>query len=238
MEIQLIIVLIAVCSITYSFEMAFGLAGTVLMLPVLSFFFESKTLVIYSILPQMLVAGIALSKSYRKLDGKKFLSMIILAIFGGLAGGYFFVKIPHELFQTLLSAVIILVGVFLIFSPGFKIGRAGQRILDVLAGFSHSLFGISGPIVMTRLLGTFEDKTRIRNHALLFYFSINIIRGTYYTANGSITPGIWRMFCFSAPVLIPVLFLSDKLHFKMNDTVFKKIVAWIIFLSGVIYFFK
>ena len=78
-EFQLIVILVVVCSLTYSFEIVFGLAGTVLMLPVLGLFFDSKTLVIYSILPQLLVAVIALLKSYNKLDVKEFLSMMLLA---------------------------------------------------------------------------------------------------------------------------------------------------------------
>jgi uncharacterized membrane protein YfcA len=238
LEIPTIAILIAVCSLTYSFEIVFGLAGTILMLPILSFFYDSKTLVIYSILPQLLVAGIALSKSIQKTDFRELLEMMLFAVFGGILGGFVFVHIPHDVFKRLLAAVIILAGIFMITSPRFRIGKIGRHALSFSAGISHALFGICGPIVMTRLLGTFDDKTVIRNTALMFFVSINFVRGGFYLLNRSITPELWRMFFYSVLILVPVLFFADKLHFKLNDSVFKKTVSWIILFSGFVYLFN
>lgn len=237
-DLQLMMLLIAVCALTYAFEIVFGLAGTILMLPVLGFFFDSKTLVIYSLMPQLLVAGIAILRSRRKLNLRLLMSMLALAALGGLLGGYFFTRIPQQTFRRILGAVIVLSGIFLIVTPGFRLGRIGQRILDFLAGLSHALFGISGPIVMTRLLGSIEDKTMIRNSALFFFSGLNCLRAVYYLVNGAITARIQHMFLVSAPFLIPILFLADRLHFKLNDTLFKKVVAWIILSCGVVYLAK
>lgn len=237
-EPQLIALLITICALTYSFEIVFGLAGTIMMLPIMGLFMDSKTLVIYSLLPQILTTTIALSKSYKKTDIQVFLSMLALAAVGGVIGGYFFVQIPHDIFQRLLAIVIVLAGIFLVVSPNFHINKTGNRILDFLAGLSHSLFGISGPFVMTRLLGTFEDKTIIRNNALMFFCGLNCIRAGYYCINGSFTPDIQKMYLVSAIFLVPILFFAEKLHFKINDRVFKKVVAWIILFSGIVYLIK
>lgn len=238
LDIPTIAILLAVCSLTYSFEIVFGLAGTILMLPIMSYFYDSKTLVIYSILPQLLVGGIALSKSIRQIDFQEFLKMLLVAVFGAILGWYGFIYIPHDIFKRLLAVVIILTGVFMITSPQFKLGKIGRHALSFSAGMSHALFGISGPIVMTRLLGTFGDKTIIRNTALMFFVSINFIRGGFYLINGTITPQLWRMFFFSIVVLVPVLFFADKLHFKLNDAAFKRIVSWVILFSGIAYLFN
>jgi uncharacterized membrane protein YfcA len=235
---QLMTLLIAVCALTYSFEIVFGLAGTVLMLPILGFFFDSKTLVVYSLLPQLLVASIALAHSHRKLDLKLLLSMLGLAALGSILGGYFFVRIPPLIFRRMLAAVIMLAGILLVVSPRFRLAKTGQRILDFAAGVSHALFGISGPIVMTRLLGSLEDKTVIRNNALCVFSGLNCIRAGYYFANGAITPQIQKMFFVSAFFLIPVLLLANRLHFKLNDTLFKKAVAWIILFCGIVYLLR
>ena len=45
-----------VCVVTYTFEIVFGIAGTIMMLALMSFFYDARTLVIYSVLPQILVA--------------------------------------------------------------------------------------------------------------------------------------------------------------------------------------
>lgn len=237
-ETQLMALLITVCALTYSFEIVFGLAGTIMMLPIMGFFIDGKTLVIYSLLPQVLTTTIALSRSYKKSNLRIFFSMLALAAVGGAIGGYFFVQIPQETFRRMLAVVIVLAGIFLIVSPNFRINKTGNRILDFSAGLSHALFGISGPIVMTRLLGTFEDKTLIRNNALMFFCGLNIIRAVYYFTNGSITPDIQKMFLISAPFLIPTLFFAERLHFKINDVIFKRVVAWIILFSGIVYLIK
>ncbi len=233
-----LIFLIITCSITYSFEIIFGLAGTIIMLPILGLVFEGKTLVIYSLLPQMMVTVIAMSKSYRKIAVKEWLIMLASATIGAIAGSLLFGYIPNKIFKMILSVIIILSGIYLVASPDFKVNKKGRGIMDLFAGLSHSLFGISGPIVMTRLLGTFEDKTVIRNGALLFYFSLNIVRAINYLINDFITPDILEMFAVSAPFLFVVLFFADRLHFKISDQKFKKTVSWVILLSGVIYFFR
>ena len=234
----LMIFLIIVCSLTYSFEIIFGLAGTIIMMPILGFVFESKTLVIYSLLPQMLVTTIALSKSYRKVNIKEWAVMLVSATIGAIIGGWLFGHIPNHIFRRMLAVIITLSGIYLVMSPGIKVGKKVRRVLDLIAGLSHALFGISGPIVMTRLLGTFEDKTVIRNGALLFFFSMNIERAINYQIHDQITPDIWRMFAISAPFLFIVLFFSEKLHLKISDQKFKKVVSWVILFSGIIYFFR
>ncbi|MDA8140416.1 MAG: sulfite exporter TauE/SafE family protein [Desulfobacteraceae bacterium] len=237
-EPQALVALISVCALTYSFEIIFGLAGTIMMLPILGFFFDSKTLVIYSLLPQLLVAGIALTRSHQKLDLRLLWPMLALAALGGLAGSYFFIQIPQEIFRRLLAATIIAAGIFLIIGPRFRLGPVTQRVLDFLAGVSHALFGISGPIVMTRLLGSLEDKTMIRNSALFFFSGLNCVRAVYYLLHGSITAQIQHMFVVSAIFLIPILMTAERLHFKLNDLLFKKVVAWIILFCGVVYMLR
>ena len=237
-ESQLLAILISVCALTYSFEIVFGLAGTIMMLPIMGFFMDSKTLVIYSLLPQILTTVIALSKSYKKSNLRIFFSMMAFAAVGGVLGGYFFVQIPQDLFRRLLALVIVMAGIFLIVSPNFRINATGNRILDFSAGLSHSLFGISGPIVMTRLLGTFDDKTLIRNNALMFFCGLNSIRAVYYFVNGAITPDIQKMYLVSAFFLIPILFFAERLHVRINDVIFKRVVAWIILFCGIIYLIK
>ena len=59
----LILILTIVCVVTYTFEITFGLAGTILMVVVMSHFYDTQTLVIYSILPQILVGTIGLIRS-------------------------------------------------------------------------------------------------------------------------------------------------------------------------------
>ncbi|MFH1012265.1 MAG: sulfite exporter TauE/SafE family protein [Candidatus Peregrinibacteria bacterium] len=236
-----LVLLVAVCAVTYSFEIVFGLAGTILMLPVLSFFFDVKTLVVYSVLPQMLVGLIALgtSYSYKTIDFTFFFKILAFAFLGAGVGIILFESLPLSVFRLVLATAITLSGLYMVFKPKhFKLGRYTVRFLDFIAGISHTLLGISGPIVATRLVGTFTDKTEIRNYTLAFFLSMNVVRLGGYLVRDTITPAISNMMLWSAPFLIVVLLFANRLHYKISNLWFHRVVAFVILLSGIILFFK
>ncbi len=238
MSLTLILVLTLVCVFTYAFEITFGLAGTIIMLSIMSYFIDAKVLVIYSILPQILVATIGLSRSPKTVNLNVLAGMVGVAATGSLLGFYIFNRIPIETFRMMLAAAIFLFGLYLVIAPGrLKINTLLGRVLDFIAGISQALFGISGPIAMTRLISTHTDKLVIRNYALAFFLSMNIFRGIGYAINGSVTEPIIEMMLISAPILAITLWYSNHLHFKVPDAHFKRVVAWIILLGGVSLFF-
>ena len=166
-----------VCILTYTFEIVFGLAGTVVLLTALTWLYDAKTLVIYSAMPQILVAGIGLLRSPRTVRLDILAGMLVFAGMGAVVGLYLFYQFPLPLFQTLLAATITVFGTYLVVAPNrFRLTPALARALDTLAGFSAALFGISGPITLTRLLATYADKTVVRNYALAFFLSMNLFR--------------------------------------------------------------
>lgn len=238
MTLTLILILTLVCVFTYAFEITFGLAGTILMLAIMSYFIDAKVLVVYSILPQILVAIIGLSRSPKTVNLNVLAGMVGVAAVGSLLGFYIFNQIPTETFRMMLAIAIFLFGLYLVIAPGrLKINNLFGRMLDFVAGISQALFGISGPIAMTRLIATHTDKLVIRNYALAFFLSLNIFRGIGYSINGSVTEPIIEMMLISAPILAITLWYSNHLHFKVPDAYFKRVISWIILFGGVSLFF-
>lgn len=236
---MLLILLTVVCAITYTFEIMFGLAGTVLMLLALSSVFSTKTLVIYSCLPQILVGAIGLIRSPRTVELGYLLRMLAFASVGAVLGLWLFYSFSAALFHTLLATAISLFGLYLVAFPGrLRLGAVTRRALDTAAGMSQALFGISGPIAMTRLLGTFDDKTVVRNYALAFFLALNLFRAGGYLINGTVTPDIQQMMLVSGPVLALVLWYANQLHFRLNEQLFRRVVAWIILFGGLSLFLQ
>lgn len=234
-----ILILTLVCVVSYTFEIVFGLAGTILMLAVMSFFYDSKTLVIYSILPQILTGAIGLARSPRTVEIKYLAKMLAFAVLGGVAGLYLFYFLSLSVFHLLLASAITVFGLYLIVMPErLHINRFGAHTLDVLAGASQALFGISGPIAVTRLLGTLEGKTLIRNYALAFFLSLNVLRGVGYLIHGTVTAEIADMMLVSGPVIGVTLWFANSLHFRLNEIAFRRGVAWAILVGGVSLFYR
>jgi uncharacterized membrane protein YfcA len=233
MSPELILILTLVCVATYTFEIVFGLAGTIIMVTIMSYLIEPQTLVVYSALPQILVAVIGLVRTPGHLSFNTLGTMLMYASFGAIVGLWLFFYFSADVFRMLLASAITLFGAYLVLSPGrmeFNIWL--RRLLDTLSGVSQGLFGISGPIAMTRLLATFDNKTMVRNHALAFFLSMNLFRVGGYILNGTFTAAIQEAMLWSAPVLAVSLWFANHLHFKVNEIWFRRVVAWAILVGG------
>lgn len=234
MSQQVLILLTVVCVLSYSFEIVFGLAGTIIMVAIMSLFVAPQVLVVYSILPQIMVAVIGLVRTRRKLDLHLLGGMLAFAAVGAGLGLFFFYRLPPELFRRLFAGAIVAFGVYLVLSPRrIRMHPWLGRTLDGLAGVSQGLFGVSGPIAMTRLLGTLEHKTDVRNHALAFFLSLNLVRVGGYLLNRTITTDVALAMAWSAPVLLVTLWFANHLHVHVNEVWFRRVVAWAILLGGI-----
>ncbi len=232
-------VLTLVCVVTYTFEIVFGLAGTILMLPLLSFLYDTKTLVIYSVLPQILVAAIGLLRSPKQVNRRFMVGMVGFAGLGAVAGFVLFYYFSASVFQMLLASAITSAGLYLVAAPHrARIGPAGVRVLDTLAGASQALFGISGPIAMTRLLATFETKAEVRHYAFAFFLAMNGLRAVEYLLHGTYTDEILEMMVFSVPFLAIALWFSNQLHLRVNERGFRRVVAWAVLGGGISLFYR
>ena len=112
-----LIVLTIVCIFTYTFEIVFGLAGTIVLLALLTWLYDAKTLVIYSAMPQILVASIGLLRSPRTVRLDVLAGMLVFAGMGAVVGLYLFYQFPLPLFQMLLATTITVFGAYLVISP-------------------------------------------------------------------------------------------------------------------------
>lgn len=228
-----------VAVLTYTFEIVFGLAGTILLLTALTWLYDAKTLVIYSTLPQILVAVIGLLRSPRTVRLEVLAGMLGFAVIGGIAGLVLFELFSVAVFQLLLAATVTLSGAYMVAAPGrLRLTPPLARSLDTLAGLSQALFGISGPVAMTRIMATFDDKTTVRNYALAFFLALNLFRAGGYVVNGTFTPAILEMMLWSGPFLAAALWYGNHLHFRVNEAWFRRVVAWVILLGGVSLFFR
>ena len=232
-------ILTLVCALTYTFEIVFGLAGTILMLPLLSFLYDVKTLVIYSVLPQILVAVIGLMRSPKKVDRKFMAGMLFFAGLGAILGFALFYYFSASVFQVLLASAITAAGLFLVIAPHrAKFNPLGARVMDTLAGTSQALFGISGPIAMTRLLATYRDKNTVRHYAFAFFLAMNGLRAAEYLVHGTYTARIGQMMLFSGPFLAVALWFSNQLHLHVDERLFRRVVSWMVLLGGISLFYR
>ena len=122
--------LIVVCCLTYSFEAIFGLAGTILMMPIGVLIMDAKTLVIFALLPQLASSTVVLSTSAKKINQKLLVQMFILAAIGALIGLWVFSQISSDLLKLVLGISITIAGLLMLLTPNTKLPLIIQKVLE------------------------------------------------------------------------------------------------------------
>ena len=246
MSDTIIIILTAVCIVTYAFEIVFGLAGTIMLFVIMGAFIDAKHLIVYSAMPQLMVASIGLWKSPRTVERTVLTNMLIFALLGSTVGMALFYLVDSLLLELLLALFITGCGIYIVTAPvAHRLKKTTRHSLDFIAGISQQMFGISGPIAMTRIMGSYHDKTVVRNYALAFFLSLNIVRIIYYIIFEFsspewqvFTPSILKAMAISAPFLLVSLLYANHLHFKIRQDLFRKVLAWVILFGGLYMLFN
>ena len=165
--------------------------------------------------------------------------MLFFAGLGAIAGFALFYYFSADVFQMLLASAISAAGLFLVIAPHkARFGSKGMRTMDTLAGTSQALFGISGPIAMTRLLATFKEKAVVRHYAFAFFLAMNTLRAVEYLIHGTYTAEIMEMMVFSAPFLAITLWFSNQLHLRINERTFRRVASWMVLFGGLMLFYR
>jgi len=227
------LILTVVCAVTYAIEIMFGLGGTTLMLPVMRAWFPEKTLVVYSVMPQIMVAIIGLAASPRVIDMRFLARVLAFAAAGTVAGLLLFTRLTDARYVQLLAWMLVLTGAYILARPHVpRLGSLTGHGLDLLAGISQGLFGISGPISMTRFLGTFTGKTVVRNYGLAFFLALNLVRTAGYASSGVFDEQTAWMMLVSAPVLGIVLWRANRWHFRVSESGFRRGIGILVVIGG------
>jgi len=200
----------------------------------LSWWFPEKTLVVFSVLPQILVAVIGLIASPWVIQWNFLIRVLAFALVGAIAGLLVFNHMSAALYAQCLALMLVATGLHLFYRPSpLRVSVSTGHALDTGAGFAQGLFGISGPISMTRFLGTFDDKTVVRNYGFAFFLTLNLVRAVGYTVSGQFDRQALFMMLAAAPVLMLVLWFANRWHFKLSDRGFRRVAAGLIVLGGV-----
>lgn len=230
----IVILTLAACA-AYSFEVVFGLAGTVLLIAGLGFYVDPRFLVVYSLMPQVSGQLIALVATPIRLDRKVLLQFGFSASLGAALGFWLFGELVGAAFMYVLAGVIIASGVFMVLSPSnIRLYLPMKLGLDFISGVGGVLYGISGPTVATRMMATFEDKTAIRNHSFVIFLFFNLARLLTYFYNHSFTEEVVTAYLASAPFVIAAQLLANRVHLRVNQALFRKVVALMVLLGGIL----
>jgi len=209
-----------------------GFANALILVPLLSLFLDIKIVVPIAALLG-LVSGMLLLRGTRKEISKEFIFILIFVVIGTVIGTHLFVTSSPELLKTFLGIVIIIFSIQIFLNKTFKkINKWWGVFFGVLSGILGGMYSANGPPLVIYFGNKLEKKSfRATINAILFIGAIWI--NLLYAARGVMTLEIIKLALMFLPALVVGIYLGSKVHYKINEVMFKRLVASILFVVGV-----
>ncbi len=216
-----------------------GFAGALIALPILLITMSLQDAIAYLALFYLYSSIILISKEWKNIDKPVILKLIIATIFGVSLGIWVLQYGKPIVLKKMLGAFILLYVIYSIYIKNKTIKNTKlEFVFGFAGGFFSGLFSTGGPLYVIVVKNSVQD--------------MNVFRATMFGVLGLITftriPILYiqGMLNFQhlyyslllLPLFLLALFLGKKMYLKLNETLLKKIVLVVLFLSGSMLLFK
>jgi uncharacterized protein len=234
---------LAYCAIVL--VLSYGLRGTagfgsVVAMPLLALVVPMKILV-----PAWTLMGIASSLTVLGRDRAhivvKDLGRILPACILGIGLGlYVFATLDTETLARGLGVTIIFYGAYSLWSGG-KADPAQPRsprivgpLSGILGGITGATFGTMASLFFAVYLDTLRvTKVQFRATMSALLLTLGTVRGLGYYAVGEFSLEALILFAAGLPLMLLGMFLGDRIHARISEAVFRRLVSAILIVSGV-----
>ena len=210
-----------------------GFANSLIIVPVLSLFLNINLVIGIAGLFSLIGGGILYYKTKKQIK-KEFIPILIFVLIGTFIGTHFLVSYSTELLESVMGGVIILFSIPIMLNKTFH--RAKNKFYGCVAGFFSGIFGgmftTDGP-PLAIYFGNKLNKGSFRATINIIFVINAIWINILYFLRGISTIETAKYALWLLPALILGVYIGSRLHFKINEIVFKRILAGILFVVGV-----
>lgn len=169
---------------------------------------------------------------------RELLRLLPFTALGVAAGLYLFVALSAETLRDLLGGFVIVYALFSLRETGF--GRFEQWLapavlapVGFVAGLVATLFGgMSGPVYAVYLRMRRLDKRAFRVTIATILFVLAVMRIVGYVGVGVFDRAVLTAFAAAVPAMLPGMWLGNRLHARVSERGFTRVVAALLVVSG------
>ena len=215
-----------------------GFGSALVSIPILALLFDLKFAVPLEALFEVGISILLMSKVYTAISKTTLVPLIIGTIIGSLLGTYILYSFANIFLKRMLGVIVILFAISLLLEKtgsAIKTVSSGWGLLaGAIGGVFGGLFGTSGPPFVMYLTYKLKQKDVLRA-SLMGLFAIDYTwRVGVYATTGFLTMEIFKFALILTPAFVLGTILGHKTHFKINETLFRRIVAVILIISGIL----
>jgi uncharacterized membrane protein YfcA len=224
--------------------LAYGLRGIsgfggVIGMPLLALVMPIKVLVPVWTLLGMASSVTILGKDRKHVAVRTFILFIPWCALGVAAGLLIFKTLDQHTLARLLGAVITVYGAHALwrtFSPARELRRWPAAIAPAAAAMSGVIGTVFGAMA-TLTFAIYLDAHRLAKEAYratisAMLLTLSVLRGAGYIAAGEFIPEAWLVFAAACPFMLLGIFIGDRIHVRISEIVFRRIVSSTLLVSG------
>jgi len=229
----------AVMLLAYGLRGSTGFGGAVGM-PLLALVVPIKTLV-----PVWTLLGFAsslaiLGRDRRHVARRDFIAFVPWCLVGIAAGLYLFKTLDARTLARGLGVLVLGYACYSLWAtlrplPGWRwLPRVLGPVASTLSGAVGTLFGTMGSIFFAMYLearALAKDQFRATMSAMLL--TLSAVRGVGYFAVGEFTREAMLMFAAALPLMLIGIYIGDRIHVRLSETTFRRLVSATLFLCGI-----
>ncbi len=225
--------------LAYGLRGSTGFGGSVGM-PLLALVVPIKILVPAWTLLGLVSSLAILGKDRRYVDVKKFLFFIPWCALGVAVGLYFFATLDSRTLLRALGLMVLGYGAYFFWTtlrPHAANGPAPRFLSPLaawLAGVVGALFGAMATVFFAMYLDVKTmEKSVFRATISAMLLALCAGRGLGYWVVGEFTRDVWIAFAMAFPLMLLGIWAGDRIHVKLSDLAFKRLVCGVLLLCGI-----
>ena len=215
-----------------------GFASALFAIPLMALFLDIKFVVPVFLLFDFISGGILTIQTRRFIDRKCALLVLSGLIVGAAVGTYFLVSLGSEALKKAFGAVVILFALKILILENAEAKRRLSRmwapVSGIAGGFTGAMFGLDGPPLVLYLTQQLRDKQVFRATLYGLFFAHACYRLALYSFSGLITLEVVKFALYLTPFLVVGIVLGSSLHARIQEVVFRRVVAFILVITGVL----
>jgi uncharacterized membrane protein YfcA len=226
---------------TYFQEAVTGFGCTVLALPfailLLGGVADAKAVLV--MLALVLNCGVSILAK-KHIVWKEVVIILVLVIIGLPVGMLLADKLPEEFLKLILAAFMVVIGLQGLIALGDGVSKRANRRTRILAsgflpigGIIHGAFASGGPLVVIYATKALADKSVFRVTLAMSFVLINSALVTTLAVQHVITPRHVYLAAMCLPFILAGLFIGDRVHYKLPELAFKRMVYGVLVAAGV-----
>ena len=213
-----------------------GFASALFAIPLLALFLDIRFVVPVFLLFDFISGIILTIQNRRFIDKKSGLLVLSGLIIGTAVGTYLLVSFGNEALKRVFGVVVILFALKILILDKENIKKQISKIWAPVSGLAGgctgAMFGLNGPPMVMYLTHRLRDKQVFRATLYGLFFVDACYRLILYSFSKLITIEVIKFALYLTPFLVIGLLLGSKLQAKINENIFKKIIALILVVTG------